>query len=88
MRNAVDSVLQGRMDYYLAAKTFGVPQTTLEREVKKVRESSKENASPTMETKCKWPIYATHNGVFWKENGSTADANAVPGAWEICSDSG
>ncbi|GBP26105.1 hypothetical protein EVAR_15118_1 [Eumeta japonica] len=45
MRNAVDSVVQGKMGYYLAAKTFGVPQTTLERKVKMLCESSKENAS-------------------------------------------
>lgn len=42
MRNAVDPVVQGKMGYYLAAKTFGVPQTTLERKVKMFRESSRE----------------------------------------------
>ncbi|KAL3272658.1 hypothetical protein HHI36_014123 [Cryptolaemus montrouzieri] len=51
MKNGVDSVLRGKMGLYLAAKTFGVPLTTLEREVKMVRVSSKENASATMNMK-------------------------------------
>ncbi|XP_043478272.1 MFS-type transporter clz9-like [Leptopilina heterotoma] len=36
MKNAVDSVVEGKMGFCLAAKTFAVPQTTLERKVKAV----------------------------------------------------
>lgn len=45
IKNAVLSVIQGKMGYYLPAKIFGVPQTNLERKVKVVRKSSNENAS-------------------------------------------
>lgn len=51
MRNAVESVIQGKMGYSLAAKTFGVPQSTLERKVKMLREISRKNASTTMKMK-------------------------------------
>jgi hypothetical protein len=37
MKNAVDIVIQGKMGYKLAAKTYSVPQTTLERKVKEAR---------------------------------------------------
>jgi transposase-like protein len=36
-KNAVQEVLAGRMGYFQASKTFGVPQTTLESMVKKAR---------------------------------------------------
>ncbi|XP_011165875.1 uncharacterized protein LOC105200151 isoform X2 [Solenopsis invicta] len=39
MRNAITAVLERKMGYYLAAKTYSVPQSTLERKVKKAREN-------------------------------------------------
>lgn len=39
MQNAVKSVIEGKMGYKLAARTFSVPQTILERKVKVFRES-------------------------------------------------
>ncbi|CAH1984892.1 unnamed protein product [Acanthoscelides obtectus] len=39
MKNAVLAVVENKMDYYLAAKPFEVPQTTLERKVKLAREN-------------------------------------------------
>lgn len=53
MKNAVKSVIEGKMGYYRAAKTYGVPQTTLERKVKKVRENKNENDSGTIKMKVK-----------------------------------
>ncbi|KAL3277679.1 hypothetical protein HHI36_013025 [Cryptolaemus montrouzieri] len=49
-----DSVLQGKMSYDLAAKTFGVPQISLEREVKMTKESSEENAADTVKMKVRF----------------------------------
>lgn len=43
MKNTVDSVVEGKMGYLLAAKTFSVPKTTLERKVKVVRDSFYQN---------------------------------------------
>ena len=40
MNNAISAVLEGKMGYYLAARTFEVPQTTLERKVKLARETA------------------------------------------------
>jgi len=37
MKNAVQEVLAGRVGYFKASKSFGVPQTTLEARVKKAR---------------------------------------------------
>ena len=37
MQNAITAVLNGEMGYYRASASFGVPQTTLERYVKKAR---------------------------------------------------
>lgn len=37
MKNAIQAVLENKMGYYLAAKTFGVPQNTLERKLKLIR---------------------------------------------------
>ena len=48
MRNMVDSVVQGKMGYYLAAKAFSVPQTTLERKLNILRKSFKKNVLATM----------------------------------------
>lgn len=39
MKKAIEVVLKGEMGYMLAAKSFSVPQTTLERKVKKAREN-------------------------------------------------
>lgn len=38
MQKAVEAVVSGEMGFYKAAKEFNVPQTTLERRVKKVKE--------------------------------------------------
>jgi hypothetical protein len=37
MKNSVQDVLAGRVGYFKACKSFGVPQTTLEASVKKAR---------------------------------------------------
>lgn len=37
MRNAISAVLEKKMGYYLAAKTYSVPQTTLEKKIKQAR---------------------------------------------------
>ncbi|XP_071052321.1 uncharacterized protein [Onthophagus taurus] len=42
MRNTVTEVVNGRMGYYRAATTFQVPQTTLERKVKKFKSEMNE----------------------------------------------
>jgi hypothetical protein len=47
MKNAVDAGIEEKMGYMLAAKTFSVPQTTLERKVKLVRKKSEDDASIT-----------------------------------------
>src|SRR5580765_3636310 len=39
MRNAISAVLEGKMGYYLAAKTYSVPHTTLERKIKQAHEN-------------------------------------------------
>ncbi|CAK1600154.1 unnamed protein product [Parnassius mnemosyne] len=47
MKNTVDVVSEEKMGYKLAAKTFSVPQTTLERKVKKARAAPEDPAAPT-----------------------------------------
>ncbi|KAJ8980866.1 hypothetical protein NQ317_008925 [Molorchus minor] len=42
MRQAVEEVLEGRMGYLKASKVFGVPRTTLEARVKKVKKGVQE----------------------------------------------
>lgn len=42
MKNTVNEVVTGQMGYYRAAATFQVPQTTLERKVKKFKSESNE----------------------------------------------
>ncbi|XP_050557910.1 uncharacterized protein LOC118277956 [Spodoptera frugiperda] len=48
MAKAVDAVIEGKMGYMLAAKTFSVPQTTLERKVKISRENLAASSSASI----------------------------------------
>jgi hypothetical protein len=59
MEKAVDAVLEGKMGYMLAAKTFSVPQTTLERKVKGARENSATSLSTSMKVSLgpKHPVF-------------------------------
>lgn len=38
MKNAVETVLNGKLGYRRAAQSYGIPQTTLERRVRECRE--------------------------------------------------
>lgn len=51
MEKAVKAVLEEKMGYMLAAKTFSVPQTTLERKVKKARENLALSPSKSIKVK-------------------------------------
>lgn len=51
MKDAVKNVVEGKMGYRLAAKSFSVPQTTLERKVKLARESLDKNDPMTVKFK-------------------------------------
>ncbi|GBP39102.1 hypothetical protein EVAR_27463_1 [Eumeta japonica] len=52
MEKAVDAVIEGKMGYMLAAKTFSVPQTTLEIKVK----ASRENLAASSSASIKVPL--------------------------------
>ncbi|GBP12702.1 hypothetical protein EVAR_10342_1 [Eumeta japonica] len=52
MEKTVDAVIEGKMGYMLAAKTFSVPQTTLERKVK----ASRENLAASSSASIKVPL--------------------------------
>ena len=52
MAKAVDAVIEGKMGYMLAAMTYSVPQTTLERKVK----ASRENLAASSSASIKVPL--------------------------------
>ena len=51
MKKAVEAVVEGKMGYMLAGKTFSVPQTTIERKVKGARENSPPSSSTNIKVK-------------------------------------
>ncbi|CAH2090923.1 unnamed protein product [Euphydryas editha] len=58
MKKAVEAVLEGKMGYMLAAKSFSVPQTTLERKVKKSRENSNDIQNLKIPLGPKLPVFS------------------------------
>ncbi|CAH1994676.1 unnamed protein product [Acanthoscelides obtectus] len=48
MKKTVEAVVEGKMGYMLAAKTFSVPQNTVERKVKEARENSALSSSKSI----------------------------------------
>jgi hypothetical protein len=48
LENSVDAVVERKMGYMIAAKTFSVPQTTLERKVKGAQETSATSSSTSI----------------------------------------
>lgn len=57
MKSAIKEVINGRMGYFKAANQFQVPQTTLERKVKKIKSESKEVES--FDVNCRLGPYKT-----------------------------
>lgn len=51
MQQAVNAVINGEMGYYRSSVTFGVPQTTLERHVKKQRDNASYRVSKVLGSK-------------------------------------